>query len=95
MNSEDPTKRSMTFETLEAWQEAQNLAVLIYDTTRSFPQEEIYGITNQLRRAAASVSANIAEGYGRTSSKDRLHFLNIAYGSLLETKNLLMDTRDL
>lgn len=78
-----------TFETLHVWQESQNLAVLIYQTTKRFPKEELYGIVDQLKRASSSISANIAEGYGRSTSLDQLHFYTIAYGSLLETKNFI------
>ena len=81
--------RIQSFENLVVWQHAQDLAVMVYEKTKSFPKEEIYGITNQVRRSAASVSANIAEGFGRKSPKDKLHFFVIAYGSLLETKNFL------
>jgi len=83
------------FEDLTVWQESQNLAVLIYQVTKKFPKEETFGITNQIRRAASSVSANIAEGFGRTSSKDKLHFYTVAYGSLLETKNFIYLARKL
>lgn len=77
------------FEDLGTWQESQNLAVKVYKLTAGFPQEEKFGLTNQLRRAASSVSANIAEGFGRQTQKDKLHFYIIAYGSLLETKSFL------
>jgi len=77
------------FEDLEVWQESQNLAVDIYRITKSFPSDEKFGITNQLRRAASSISANIAEGFGRTSPKDKLRFYQIGYGSLLEVKSFL------
>jgi four helix bundle protein len=78
-----------SFEQLIAWQESQKLAVLVYKITKTFPKEEMFGITNQLRRAASSTSANIAAGFGRQTKNDKLHFLVIAYGSLLETKNFL------
>lgn len=77
------------FEDLDAWQESHLLAVEVYRVTRSFPQDEIFGITSQIRRAASSVSANIAEGFGRATVPDRLHFLSVARGSLLETKNFI------
>jgi four helix bundle protein len=77
------------FEDLEVWQEAQLLAVEVYHVTRSFPKDEIYAMTSQLRRAASSISANIAEGFGRSTVKDKIHFYTIAYGSLLEVKNFL------
>ena len=78
-----------SFEKLTVWQESQSFAVNVYEATRSFPKEELFGITSQLRRASSSISANIAEGFGRTSAKDKLHFYTVAYGSLLETKNFL------
>jgi four helix bundle protein len=77
------------FEDLPVWQAAQDLAVLIYSHTGLFPGEEKYALVSQLRRAASSVSANIAEGFGRKSAKDKLQFYRIAYGSLLETKNFI------
>lgn len=77
------------FEDLEVWQETQSFAVEIYRVTRAFPRDEQYGITSQLRRAVTSISANIAEGFGRITKNDKLHFYTIAYGSLLEVKNFL------
>jgi four helix bundle protein len=78
-----------SFEDLTVWRESQELAVDVYRVTKAFPKEELFGITSQLRRAVSSVSANIAEGFGRASKNDKLHFYVIAYGSLLETKNFL------
>ncbi len=78
-----------SFEQLTVWQESQLFAVNIYKLTRDFPKDEIFAITSQLRRAASSVSANIAEGFGRSSTKDKIHFYTMAYGSLLEVKNFL------
>lgn len=69
---------------LIAWQKAMNLAQTIYDLTRNFPKEEIYGLTSQVRRCAVSVPANIAEGQGRRSKKEFQQFLGHARGSLLE-----------
>lgn len=77
------------FEDMPVWQESQNLAVEVYKATKNFPPEELYSLTNQLRRSASSVSANIAEGFGRRSTKERMNFYHIALGSLLETKNFL------
>ena len=77
------------FEDLTIWQEAQRYAVDIYNETQSFPKSEQFGITSQLRRSGSSISANIAEGFGRRSKADKLHFYIMAYGSLLETKNFL------
>ncbi len=71
---------------IKAWEAADDLTVSIYDHTKTFPKEEVYGLTNQLRRSAYSVPANIAEGSARESKKDYLHFLYIARGSLTEAQ---------
>src|SRR5438034_9747431 len=71
---------------IEAWRLADDLTVAIYERTRSFPKDEMYGLTSQLRRAAYSAPANIAEGSSRESKKDYLHFLYIARGSLSEAQ---------
>jgi four helix bundle protein len=71
---------------IEAWKLADDLTVAVYGRTQSFPKEEVYGLTSQLRRASYSVPANIAEGSSRESKKDYLHFLYIARGSLSETQ---------
>jgi four helix bundle protein len=77
------------FMKIKAWQLADDLTVSVYQRTQSFPREELYGLTSQLRRAASSVPANIAEGSNRSSKKDYLRFLSIATGSLAETKYFL------
>jgi four helix bundle protein len=74
---------------IEAWKLADDLVVAVYQVTKSFPKEELYGITSQLRRAASSVAANIVEGSARESLKDYLHFLQIARASLSETQYFL------
>jgi four helix bundle protein len=71
---------------IEAWRLADDLTVAVYERTRSFPKEEMYGLTSQLRRASYSVPANVVEGASRESKKDYLHFLYIARGSLSETQ---------
>jgi four helix bundle protein len=71
---------------IEAWKLADDLTVALYEQTRSFPRNEVYGLTSQLRRASYSVAANIVEGSSRESKKDYLHFLYIARGSLSETQ---------
>ncbi|MFH1926608.1 MAG: four helix bundle protein [Chloroflexota bacterium] len=79
---------------LVAWQKAMDLAVSVYKATKSFPNTEIYGLTSQLRRAAVSISSNIAEGQGRHTTKEFLRFLGIAYGSLQETETqIILATR--
>jgi four helix bundle protein len=74
---------------IEAWKRADDLAVAVYEQTRSFPREEMYGLVSQLRRAGYSVPANIAEGSARETKRDYLHFLYIARGSLTETQYFL------
>lgn len=74
---------------LNAWKQAMALVVAVYSVTEKFPQTEQYGLTSQLRRAAVSVPANIAEGATRTGSKEFLHFLSIASGSLSELDTLI------
>jgi four helix bundle protein len=74
------------YKKIDAWRLADDLTVAIYQLTRAFPKEELYSLTNQLRRAAVSVPANIAEGSARESQKDYLHFLYIARGSLTEAQ---------
>ncbi len=75
------------FEDLDAWKKAIDLAVEIYRITKSFPKDELFSLTNQMRRAASSVSANIAEGCGRYNYKEKLQFYRISNGSLLEVKS--------
>ena len=69
---------------IRAWKLADDLALRVYDITDSFPKRELFGLTQQMRRAAVSIPANIAEGCVRKSKKDYFHFLNIAQGSLAE-----------
>jgi four helix bundle protein len=72
------------FEKLDVWQKAIEFADLVYSNTRSFPQDERFGLTNQMRRAAVSVSSNIAEGSSRISRKDFARFIEVATGSMYE-----------
>lgn len=72
------------YKDLIAWQKCNKLAHAIYDVSEQFPKNELFGMTSQMRRAVLSVCANIAEGYSRSSTKDRLHFYVIAQGSLTE-----------
>jgi four helix bundle protein len=79
-----------SFKELRVWQEAMNLVELVYQVTKLYPKEEMFGLSSQTRRAAVSIPANIAEGYGRGTRKDYLHFLTIANGSLLELETHLL-----
>ena len=82
-----------SYRDLRVWKEAMELAADCYKLTRALPREEAFGLTSQIRRAAASVPANVAEGYGRDSSGSYVHFLKNAQGSLkeLETHVLLSE----
>jgi four helix bundle protein len=80
---------------LDAYQLAKTLALEIYKLVNTFPERERYGICDQLRRAAISIPSNIAEGTGRFSIKERIHFLNISYGSLCETMCQMEIAKDL
>ena len=74
----------MEYNKLDVWLEARKLVNLLYDSSKLFPKEELFGLTNQMRRAAISIPSNIAEGCGRQTSKDTIHFLHISRGSLYE-----------
>ncbi|ANF49354.1 four helix bundle protein [Chryseobacterium glaciei] len=74
----------MEYTNLDVWIESRKLTNLVYDSTKNYPKEELFGLTNQIRRCAVSVPSNIAEGCGRNTSKETIHFLFIARGSLYE-----------
>ena len=84
-----------SFEKLKVWQEAKKLVVDVYHLLDSFPKFEKYALCDQIRRAIVSVPSNIAEGSGRRSLKEQIHFLEISYGSLMETYNQLLIAIDL
>jgi len=93
-----PGRGHFRFEKLTVWQSARRLCVDVYSATQTFPKDELFGLTGQLRRAAVSIAANIAEGSGRNSDPDFAHFLEMAYGSAMELAALLhvaADTRRL
>ncbi len=84
-----------TFKDLKVWQKAHELVLEIYRVTKEFPKEERFGLISQLRRSASSVPTNLVEGFKRRGQKDFAHFVNIAEGSLEETKYLLFLSKDL
>ena len=84
-----------SFEKLDVWQNARVLAKNIYIATRSFPTDEKYGLTQQMRRAALSVCANLAEGTTRITAKDQAHFTTISFSSMMELLNHLIIAFDL
>ena len=83
------------FENLTAWQEARKLVISVYQLLDSFPKFESYALCDQIRRSIVSVPSNLAEGSGRISIKEQLHFYEIAYGSLMEAYNQLILAVDL
>ena len=86
---------TFSFERLDVWTKSRLLTKSVYHLTKNFPDDERFGITSQLRRAAISVCSNIAEGSSRKSKKDQVHFYNIAFSSLMETLNQLIISNDL
>ena len=84
-----------SFRDVKVWQKSHELALTIYKCTRSFPKDEIYGLTSQMRRAAASVPSNIAEGCGRSGDAELGRFLQIAMGSASELEYQLVLAHDL
>ena len=83
------------FSDLHAWQEAHKLILFVYKLTKKFPKDEKFGLTNQSRRAAISISSNIAEGFGRGTSKNKNHFYTISKTSLAELQSQMMVAEDL
>jgi len=86
--------RARTFENLDVWQFAHKLTLLVYRETSKLPPDERFGLVSQMRRAAVSVPANIAEGFKKRGPKDKVNFYNIAQGSLEELRYYLILTRD-
>jgi four helix bundle protein len=84
----EPQIRS--YRDLRVWQDAMALAELCYRVTRSFPKEELFGLTSQIRRSAASIAANVAEGHGRENTQTFIQYLRIAQGSLKELETHLL-----
>lgn len=84
-----------SFTDLIAWKEAHKLVIIIYQTTKLFPKDEMFGLTNQIRRAVISITSNLAEGFSRNTFKDKTQFYSIALGSLTEVQNQLLIARDI
>ncbi|OGM05726.1 hypothetical protein A2125_01070 [Candidatus Woesebacteria bacterium GWB1_43_5] len=83
-----------SFADQNAWKESHKLVVLVYTITKKFPKEEIYSLTDQMRRSATSVTSNIAEGFGRQTYKEKVQFYYLSQGSLIELKNQILIARD-
>ena len=78
-----------TYRDLIVWQKSMSIVMMLYNETKSFPKEEIFGLTSQIRRSVVSIPSNIAEGYGRNSTRDYIRYLQIASGSLYEFQTQL------
>lgn len=87
--------KARNFQDLIVWQKAHQFVLGVYEITKIFPKEEVYGLTSQFRRAAVSIAANIAEGFRKNGRLDKIRFLNIAQGSLEECRYYLILSKDL
>lgn len=83
-----------SFTDLNAWKEGHKLVLMVYKATKHFPKDEMFSLINQLRRAAVSITSNIAEGFSRQSYKEKVQFYSTALGSVTEVQNQLMIARD-
>lgn len=88
-------KKIKEFTDLTSWQKGHTLVVNLYKLTKVFPKSEVFGLTSQIRRAAVSITSNIAEGFGRQSYKEKIQFYYIAYSSLIEVRNQLLIAKDI
>lgn len=82
------------FMDLDAWKEGHKLVLMIYGITKQFPKEETFGLVNQMRRCAVSITSNIAEGFSRQSYKEKIQFYSMAQGSVTELQNQLVISHD-
>lgn len=82
------------FTDLNVWKEGHKLVLMIYKITKDFPRTETYSLVDQMRRAVASITANIAEGFGRQGYKEKVQFYYFAQGSLIELKNFIIIAKD-
>lgn len=79
---------------LNVWKENHKLVVAVYEVTKIFPKSELFGLVSQMRRAAVSITSNIAEGFSRQSTKEKIQFYAMAHGSLTELQNQILIARD-
>lgn len=87
-------RKIKSFTDLKVWQEGHKLVVVVYKITKGFPKEEVFGLVSQMRKAASSVTANIAEGFGRRGYKEKIQFYYLAQGSLTELKDQILIAED-
>lgn len=83
------------FKQLQTWKIGHKLVLSVYKITKTFPREELHGLTNQMRRAAVSITSNVAEGFGRKGLKEKIQFYYLALGSTTELENQLIISRDI
>ena len=83
-----------SFTQLDAWRESHKLVLDVYKIVKNFPSDEMYGLVSQMRRAAVSITSNIAEGFSRTTYADKAHFYAMSHGSLTEIQNQLLIAKD-
>lgn len=95
MMNDDTKLKIETFTDLNVWKEGHKLVLFIYQETKSFPKDETYGLISQMRRAAVSITSNVAEGFGRQSYAEKVQFYSISKGSLAELQNQLIVSKDL
>ena len=95
LEASDSRKPARTFEDLLVWNKAHEFVLSMYRFSASFPQHELYGLTLQMRRAAVSIPANIAEGFKKRGKSDKARFMNIAQGSIEESRYYLILSNDL
>ena len=95
MSAPKDKQKISSFTDLHAWQEGHKLVLMVYNVTRSFPKEELFGLTSQMRRAVVSITANISEGFGRQSYKEKVQFYSISRGSTTELQSHILVARDI
>jgi len=95
MDNENGKKKIVKFTDLDAWQESHKLVLMIYEMSKDFPKEEVFGLTSQMRRAVVSITSNIAEGFSRNYFKEKTQFYSMAQGSVTEIQNQLLIARDI
>ena len=87
-------KKIKSFTDLDAWREAHKLVLMVYEITRNFPKEELFGLVSQMRRAAVSITSNIAEGFSRQFYREKVQFYTVAQSSNTELQNQLLVAKD-
>jgi len=95
MSNMDKNTKIVSFTDLNSWQEGHKFVLMVYGVTKKFPKEELFCLTNQIRRASISITSNIAEGFSRPSYKDKTYLYTVSLGSLTETQNQLILSKDL